>query len=222
MPELKQLPAHLIGGNFLLTETSPELVFTPEDLSSDQRLMAQTAEKFMDKDVLPNYEALEHQEEGLMQKLFRKAGELGLLGMEVPTEYEGLGLGKTSVLGVEGQMTRQGGFGVTCGAGCGIGMQPLQYFGTEAQKKKYLAKLATGQWMGAYALSEADSGSDALSLRTKATLSPDGRHYLLNGTKMWISNAAWANLFTVFAKVDGQHVTAFLVERTFQIGRAHV
>ena len=112
-------------------------------------------------------------------------------------------------------MTRLGGFGVTIGAACGIGMQPLQYFGTEAQKKKYLAKQATGQWMGAYALSEADSGSDALSLRTKAVLSPDGRHYLLNGTKMWISNAGWADIFTVFAKVDGQHVTAFLVERTF-------
>ena len=215
MPQLKQLPAHLIGGNFLLTETSPDLVFTPEDLSSEQRLMAETAEKFMDKEVLPNCEALEHQEEGLAKKLFRQAGELGLLGMEVPTEYEGLGLGKTSSLGVEGQMTRLGGFGVTVGASCGIGMQPLQYFGTEAQKKKYLAKQATGQWMGAYALSEADSGSDALSLRTKATLSPDGRHYLLNGTKMWISNAGWADIFTVFAKVDGQHVTAFLVERTF-------
>ena len=215
MPELKPLSAHLIGGNFLLTETDPSLVFTPEDLSSDQRLMAQTAEKFMDKEVLPNLEALEHQEEGLTPRLFRKAGELGLLGMEVPVDYDGLGLGKTSALGVEGQMTRLGGFGVTCGAHCGIGTQPLQYFGTEAQKRKYLAKLATGQWMGAYALSEAGSGSDALGLRTKATLSPDGGHYILNGTKMWISNAAWADLFTVFAKVDGQHVTAFLVERTF-------
>jgi hypothetical protein len=215
MPELKLLPAHLIGGNFLLTETDHSLVFTPEDLSSDQRLMAQTAEKFMDKEVLPNLEALEHQEEGLTPRLFRKAGELGLLGMEVPEDYEGLGLGKTSALGVEGQLTRLGGFGVTCGAHCGIGTQPLLYFGTEAQKKEYLAKLATGQWMGAYALSEAGSGSDALSLRTKATLSADGSHYLLNGTKMWISNAAWADLFTVFAKVDGQHVTAFLVERTF-------
>jgi alkylation response protein AidB-like acyl-CoA dehydrogenase len=215
MPELKQLPTHLIGGNFLLTETEPDLVFTPEDLSSDQRLMAQTAEKFMDKDVLPNLEALEHQEEGLTPKLFRKAGELGLLGMEVPTEYDGLGLGKTSALGVEEQMTRLGGFGVTCGAHCGIGTQPLLFFGTEEQKKKYLPKLATGEWMGAYALSEAGSGSDALSLRTRATLSADGRHYILNGTKMWISNAAWANLFTVFAKVDGQHVTAFLVERGF-------
>ena len=215
MAQLRQLPTHLIGGNFLLTETEPDLVFTPEDLSSDQRLMAQTAEKFMDKDVLPNLEALEHQADDLMPKLFRKAGELGLLGMEVPAEYDGLGLGKTSALGVEEQMTRLGGFGVTCGAHCGIGTQPLVYFGTEAQKKKYLAKLATGEWMGAYALSEAGSGSDALGLRTKATLSPDGQHYILNGTKMWISNAAWADLFTVFAKVDGQHVTAFLVERTF-------
>ena len=190
-------------------------MFTPEDLTADQRLMAQTAEKFMDKEVLPNLEAMEHQVDGYTPKLFRAAGELGLLGMEVPEEFDGLGLGKTSALGVEEQMTRLGGFGVTCGAHCGIGTQPLLYFGTETQKRKYLAKLATGEWMAAYALSEAGSGSDALGMRTKATLSPDGKHYILNGTKMWISNAAWAELFTVFAKVDGQHVTAFLVERAF-------
>lgn len=212
---MNQLPAHLIGGNFLLTETDPQLVFTPEDLSSEQRLMTATAEKFMDKEVLPNLEALEHQAEGLTPKMFRKAGELGLLGMGVETEYDGLGLDRTTIVGVEEQLTRLGGFGVTCGAHCGIGTQPLQYFGTDAQKQKYLARLASGEWMAAYALSEAGSGSDALGLRTKATLSPDGRHYLLNGTKMWISNAAWADLFTVFAKVDGQHVTAFLVEKTF-------
>jgi len=215
MPELKPLPGHLVGGNFLLKETDPGLVFTPEDITPEQRLMAQTAEKFMDKEVLPNVEALEHQEEGRMIRCFRKAGELGLLGMEVPAEYEGLGLGKTSALGVEEQLTRLGGFGVTCGAHCGIGTMPLVYFGSEIQKQKYLAKLASGEWMSAYALSEAGSGSDALGLRTKATLSSDGQHYLLNGTKMWISNAAWADLFTIFAKVDGQHVTAFLVERSF-------
>ncbi len=215
MSDLKPLPAHLIGGNFLLAETDPSLVFTPEDLSAEQRLMAQTAEKFMEKEVLPNLEALEHQQEGLTPRLFRKAGELGLLGMEVPTDYDGLGLGKTSGVGVEEQLSRLGGFGVTCAAHIGIGTMPLQNFGTEAQKKKYLSKLATGEWMAAYALSEAGSGSDALGLRTKATLSPDGRHYLLNGTKMWISNSAWADLFTIFAKVDGQHVSAFLVERTF-------
>src|SRR5215467_14370143 len=214
MQELKSLPAHLVGGNFLLTETDPGLVCTPEDLNSEQRLMAQTAEKFMEKEILPNLEALEHQQDGLTPKLFRKAGELGLIGMDVPTEYGGLGLGKASTVGVAEQMTRLGGFGVTCGAHSGIGTHPLIYFGTEAQKKKYLPKLATGEWIAAYALSEAGSGSDALGLRAKATLSPDGKHYILNGTKMWISNAAWANLFTVFAKVDGQHVTAFLVERT--------
>ena len=215
MSQLKPLPAHLIGGNFLLAETDPGLVFTPEDLSSEQRLMAQTAEKFMEKDVLPNLEALEHQEEGLTPRIFRKAGELGLLGMGVPAEYDGLGLDRATTVGVEEQLTRLGGFGVTCGAHCGIGTQPLLYFGTEAQKKKYLSRLATGEWMAAYALSEAGSGSDALGLRTKATLSPDGKHYILNGTKMWISNAAWADLFTIFAKVDGQHVAAFLVEKTF-------
>jgi alkylation response protein AidB-like acyl-CoA dehydrogenase len=215
MPDSAPLSAHLTGANFLLTETEPKLVFTPEDLTSEQRLMAQTAEKFMDKEVLLNLEALEHQEEGLTPKLFRKAGELGLLGMEVPADYGGLGLGKTSAVGVEEQLARLGGFGVTCGAHAGIGTMPLLYFGTEAQKNKYVPKLATGEWMGAYALSEAGSGSDALSLRTRATLAPDGRHYHLNGTKMWISNAAWADLFTIFAKVDGQQVTAFLVERSF-------
>jgi len=212
---MNPLPSHLTGGNFLLTETDPTLVFTPEDLSSEQRLMAQTADKFMEKEVLPNLDALEHQQDGLAPKLFRKAGELGLLGMEVPPDHGGLGLGNASAVGIEEQLTRLGGFGVTCGAHSGIGTLPLLYFGTAAQKKKYLPKLATGEWMAAYALSEAGSGSDALGLRTKATLSADGRHYLLNGTKMWISNAAWADLFTVFAKVDGEQVTAFLVERTF-------
>ncbi|PYI99874.1 MAG: acyl-CoA dehydrogenase, partial [Verrucomicrobia bacterium] len=212
---MNPLPSHLTGGNFLLTETDPTLVFTPEDLSSEQRLMAQTADRFMEKEVLPNLDALEHQQDGLAPKLFRKAGELGLLGMEVPPDHGGLGLGNASAVGIEEQLTRLGGFGVTCGAHSGIGTLPLLYFGTAAQKKKYLPKLATGEWMAAYALSEAGSGSDALGLRTKATLSADGRHYLLNGTKMWISNAAWADLFTVFAKVDGEQVTAFLVERTF-------
>src|SRR5262245_59018126 len=215
MSEPKALPAQLTGGNFLLTETSPSAITTPEDLTAEQRLMAQTAEKFMDKEVLPNLEALEHQQEGRSQKLFRKAGELGLLGIEVPEAYGGLGLGKISGIGVGEQFTRLGGFGVTIGAHCGIGTQPLIYFGTEAQKKKYLPKLASGEWMGAYALSETGSGSDAMGMRTKAALSADGKSYVLNGAKMWISNAGWADLFTIFAKVDSQHVTAFLVERTF-------
>lgn len=215
MTELKPLPPHCIGGNFLLHEAEPEKVFTPEDLNAEQRQMAETAEKFMDKEVLTQCEALEHQEPGVAVRLFKKAGELGLLCAEVSEDYGGLGLGKTSSIGVAEQLTRLGGFGVTCGAHSGIGTQPLAYFGTEAQRKKYLAKLASGEWMGAYCLSEPASGSDALAMRTKAVLSPDGKHYILNGTKMWISNAGWADLFTIFAKVDGQHVTAFLVERTF-------
>jgi alkylation response protein AidB-like acyl-CoA dehydrogenase len=213
-PEFKPLPPHLIGGQFLIGDTDPSTVFTPEDLSSDQRLMAETAEKFMDKDVLPKLDALEHQEAGLAVQLFKKAGELGLHSIEVAEDYGGLGLGKKESVGVAEQLTRLGGFGVTCGAHTGIGTQPISYFGTEAQKKKYLPKLASGEWMAAYCLSETGSGSDALGMKTKAVLSSDGRHYVLNGTKMWISNAAWADLFTVFAKVDGQHVTAFLVERT--------
>jgi len=214
MSELKKLPPHLIGGNFLLTETDPKLVFTPEDLTSEQRMMAETAEKFMDKEVLPHVEALEHQQEGLGPELFRKAAKLGLVAMEIHPDYDGLGLNKVTSIGVAEQLTRLGGFGVTAGAHSGIGTQPLIYFGNEAQKKKYLPKLASGEWIGAYALSETGSGSDALGMRTKATLTPDGKHYILNGTKMWISNAGWADLITVFGKVDGKLVTAFLVEKT--------
>jgi alkylation response protein AidB-like acyl-CoA dehydrogenase len=209
------LPARLTGAHFLLHDATPADVFTPEDLTPEDRQMADTAAKFMDKEVFPHLEALEHQEPGLARKLFTQAGELGLLGIEVPEECGGLGLGKTSALGVNEQLSRLAGFGITCAAHSGIGSQPLIYFGTAAQKQRYLPRLASGEWMAAYCLSEAGSGSDALAMKTRATLSPDGKHYLLNGVKMWITNAAWADLFTVFAKVDGQQVTAFLVEKTF-------
>jgi alkylation response protein AidB-like acyl-CoA dehydrogenase len=213
-PELQPLAPHLTGGHFLLSETDPSVVFTPEDLSAEQRMMAETARQFMEKAVLPNLDALEHQEPGLAVRVFKEAGALGLHAIELAEEFGGLGLGKIEGLGVAEQLTRLGGFGVTCGAHTGIGIQPLAYFGTEAQRKKYLPRLASGEWMAAYCLSETGSGSDALGMKTKAVLSPDGQHYVLNGTKMWISNAAWADLFTIFAKVDGQQVTAFLVERT--------
>ena len=212
---MNSLPPHLSGGHFLLTDTDPAQIFTPEDLSSEERQITQTAEKFMDREVLSRLDALEHQEAGLAVKLFKQLGELGLHALEVPEEFGGLGLGKTAATGVAAQLSRLGGFGVTCGAHTGIGTMPTTYFGTPAQQQKYLAKLATGELMAAYCLSEAGSGSDALGMKTKATLTPDGKHYLLNGAKMWITNAAWADLFTVFAKVDGEHVTAFLVERTF-------
>jgi alkylation response protein AidB-like acyl-CoA dehydrogenase len=164
---------------------------------------------------MPNVEALEHQQEGLGPALFRKAAKLGLMAIEIDPDYGGLGLDKVTGIGVWEQLTRLGGFGVTAAAHSGIGMQPLIYFGTEAQKQKYLPKLASGEWIAAYALSETGSGSDALGMRSKATLTSEGNHYVLNGTKMWISNAGWADLITVFAKVDGKLVTAFLVERAF-------
>ena len=169
----------------------------------------------MDKEVFTRLEALEHQEPGLAVKLFKQMGELGLHALEFPEEFGGLGLGKTVSAAVAAQLSRLGGFGVTCGAHTGIGGMPTTFFGTQAQKEKYLPKFATGELMAAYCLSEAGSGSDALGMKTKAVLSPDGKHYILNGAKMWITNAGWADVFTVFAKVDGEQVTAFLVERTF-------
>ncbi|MFN9853617.1 MAG: acyl-CoA dehydrogenase family protein, partial [Planctomycetota bacterium] len=206
---------HLIGGNFLLSETDPTTVYSPEDLSHEARMIADIALNFMEKAVLPETEALEKQEPGLAVKLFKQAGELGLHGLEIAEEFGGTGLGKRDSLGVSAQFNRLGGFGVTCGAhGC-IGTMPLVYFGNKQQKDKYLAKLASGEWMASYCLSEESSGSDALGMKTKAQLSPDGKSFILNGPKMWISNAAWSDLFTVFAKVGGEHVTAFLVERNF-------
>ncbi|PTX91203.1 acyl-CoA dehydrogenase family protein [Opitutus sp. ER46] len=215
MPIDTALPTRLTGADFLLHDIDPSEIFTREDLASDERQMADTAARFMDKDVLPQLDRLEHQEEGLARKLFNQAAELGLLGIEVPEENGGLGLGKRAHIGVIEQLAGLGGFGITCSAHSGIGSQPLIYFGNAEQKARYLPKLASGEWMAAYCLSEAGSGSDALGMKTKAVLSPDGKHYILNGVKMWITNAGWADLFTVFAKIDGQHVTAFLVERTF-------
>src|SRR5215472_4101037 len=212
MSESASLPPRLTGGNFLLADTNPSEVFTPENLAPEVREMATTAEKFMDKEVLPQIEALEHQEDGLALKVFKKAGELGLFTVETPEAYGGLGLGKTAGIGVNQQFSRLPGFGITCNVHVGIGAQPLVQFGTETQKKKYIPKLASGEWMAAYCLSETSSGSDALGMRCRAVLSPDGKHYTLDGVKMWITNAAWADLFTVFAKVDGKGVTAFLVE----------
>lgn len=212
---MKPLPPHLTGAHFLLAETDPAEVFTPEELPTEERQIVETAQKFMDKEVLTRIDELEHQEEGLSVKLFKQLGELGLHTLEVPESHGGLGLGKTVGAGVAAQFSRLGGFGVTYGAHNGIGTMPLTYFGTDEQKDRYLGKLATGELMAAYCLSETGSGSDALGMKTRATLSEDGKHYVLNGTKMWISNAAWADLFTVFAKVDGEHVTAFLVERTY-------
>ena len=203
------------GGSFLLDSRHPEEVFTPEDFSEQHRLIAQTAEEFAQNEILPNIEKMEHKDFSVSRGLLKKAGELGLSAVEIPEAYGGLEMDKVTAAVIADRVAKYAGFATTWGAHTGIGTLPLVYFGNEAQKKKYLPQLGAGEIVGAYALSEASSGSDALNCRARATLSPDGRHYILNGEKMWITNAGFADLFTVFAKIDGEKFTAFLVERTF-------
>jgi alkylation response protein AidB-like acyl-CoA dehydrogenase len=201
------------GGSFLIEESRPEEIFTPEDFTEQQRLLAQTTEQFMREEVLPLSEEIEHQEPGLVARLLRKAGELGLLSIEIPERYEGMEMDLASSIIASERMGQQASFAVSYGAHSGIGSLPLVYFGTEEQKKKYLPRLGTGELLAAYCLSEAEAGSDALAARASATLSPDGSQYVLNGEKMWITNAGFADLFNVFAKVDGEKFSCFLVEK---------
>ncbi|MBM3803518.1 MAG: acyl-CoA dehydrogenase [Acidimicrobiia bacterium] len=203
------------GGSFLIKEVSLEDVFTPEDFTEEHRMIAETAEQFVANEVVPRIEELEAKKEGLNEELLRKAAEIGLLGAGVPQAYGGEGLDQISSTILAEKTGRYGSFATTFGAHTGIGTLPIVYFGREQQKSKYLPKLASGEWIAAYALTEAESGSDALNARTKAALSPDGQHYLLNGTKMFITNAAFAHVFITFAKVDGEKFTAFVVERDF-------
>jgi alkylation response protein AidB-like acyl-CoA dehydrogenase len=203
------------GGSFLLEQTRPEQIFTPADITDDQRLIAQTAEEFVMKEVLPRTKELEEKKPGLMVEVLKKAGELGLLSAGVPEAYGGAGLDKISVTILTEKLSVYGGFAVTHGAQTGIGTLPIVYFGTEDQKKKYLPKLATGEWISAYCLSEPQAGSDAQASLTRAVLSPDGKDWILNGQKMWITNGGFADVYVVFAKVDGEKFSAFIVERTF-------
>ncbi len=203
------------GGSFLLESRKPEEIFTPEDFTDQHMLIAQTAEEFAQKEILPNIEKMEHKDFSITRELLKKAGELGLSGAEIPEEYGGMELDKVSAAVIADHIAKYASFATTWGGHTGIGTLPLVYFGTDEQKKKYLPLLATGEIVGAYALSEATSGSDALNCRARAALSSDGKHYVLNGEKMWITNAGFADLFTVFAKIDGEKFTAFLVERTF-------
>ena len=207
--------AAIAGGSFLLETRPPQEVFTPEDFSEQHVLIGQTAEEFAQKEIVPNIEKMEHKDFSITRDLLKKAGELGLSGVEIPEAYGGMELDKVSAAVIADHIAKYAGFATTWGGHTGIGTLPLVYFGNEAQKQKYLSKLATGEIVGAYALSEASSGSDALNCRSRAALSPDGKHYILNGEKMWITNAGFADLFTVFAKVDGEKFTAFLVERNF-------
>ena len=203
------------GGSFLLEERQPSEVFTPEDFTDQHQLIGQTTEEFAVNEILPQVEKIEHKEFQVTRDLLKKAADLGLAGVEIPEEYGGLDMDKVTAAVIADHIAKYAGFATTWGGHSGIGTLPLVYFGTSEQKKKYLPRLAAGEIVGAYALSESTSGSDALNCRTKAALSPDKKHYLLNGEKMWITNAGFADLFTVFAKVDGEKFTAFLVERNF-------
>ena len=203
------------GGSFLLESPAPQDIFTPADLTDDQKLIGQTAEEFVTKEVLPLAKDLEAKKPGLMPELVRKAAELGLMSGGTPEEYGGAGLDKISTTCLTEKISIYGGFAVTHGAHAGIGTLPIVYFGTEEQKKKYLPKLASGELIGAYCLSEPQAGSDAQNLLTRAELNREGTHYVLNGQKMWITNGGFADLFTVFAKVDGEKLTAFIIERAF-------
>src|SRR6266566_3587223 len=205
----------ILGGSFLLEERQTADVFTPEDFTEQQQMIGQTTEEFAVNEILPQVEKIEHKDFSVSRDLLKKAGDLGLSGVEIPEAYGGLEMDKVTAAVIADHIAKYAGFATTWGAHSGIGMLPIVYFGTEDQKQKYLPKFAAGEIVGAYALSEATSGSDALNCRARAQLSPDGKHYLLNGEKMWITNAAFADLFTVFAKIDGEKFTAFLVEKNF-------
>ncbi len=209
------------GGSFLIEEREAQDIFTPEDLSEEQRQIAKTATEFARNEVMPASRDIEAKNYALMRGLLRKAGELGLLSVDIPEVYSGMGMDKVTSAVVAESVSRQASFSTTFSAHVGIATLPIVWYGTEAQKHKYLPKLATGEWVGAYALSESTSGSDALNCRTRAVLSADGRHYVLNGEKMWITNSGFADIFIVFAKTEGEKLSAFLIERNtpgFSVG----
>mgnify|MGYP000688682868 CR=1 FL=1 len=206
----------LKGGEFVIRTTDPQSVFIPEEFSEEHRMMADMAHEFLEQHVDPILDRIDAMEPGLMPSLLDKAGELGMLGVSIPEEYGGFGkdfitgMLMTEVLGAGHS------FSVAMAAHTGIGTLPILYFGTAEQKAKYLPKLATGEWKGSYCLTEPGSGSDALAAKTKAVLSADGKHYILNGQKMWITNAGFADVFTVFAQVDGDKFTGFIVEKGYE------
>lgn len=207
----------LKGGEFLIRETLAQDVFVPEEFDEEQRMMQQSCKDFTDAQVLPHIEQIETHDRELLTKMMREAGELGLLGISVPEEYDGFGQKfVTSMLTIE-EMGKGFSFAVAYSAHTGIGTLPILYYGTEEQKQKYVTKLATGEFIGAYCLTEADAGSDANSGKAKATLSEDGKNYILNGVKIWITNGGVADLYIVFAKIDDdKNLSAFIVERTYE------
>ncbi len=203
------------GGAWLLDDVPPAESFTPERMTDEQRLIDQTTREFVVNEVVSQNDQLETKDWDLARRLLRRCGELGLLGTDVPEEHGGIALDKVSAAIVAGRLGQSGSFSTTFGAQTGLAILPIRMFGTADQKRRYLPKLVTGEWVGAYCLSEAGSGSDALGAKTRAVRRPDGS-FVLNGEKMWISNGGFADLYVVFAKVDGEHFTAFLVERSFE------
>jgi alkylation response protein AidB-like acyl-CoA dehydrogenase len=204
------------GGSFLIEDITYDQVFTPEDFTDEQKMIAKTTEDFVEKEVLPQVEFLENHEFDRTVKLLKQAGDLGLLAVDIPEEYDGLGLDKVSSSLITEKMSKAGGFSLSHGAHVGIGSLPIVLFGNEEQKRRYLPLLATGEKIAAYALTEPGSGSDALGAKTSARLNEAGTHYVLNGEKQWITNAGFADVFVVYAKIDGEHFTAFIVEREFK------
>lgn len=206
----------LKGGEFIIKESLAKDIFTPEDFSEEQKMMAEACLDFVEKEIFPNVERMNSLEEGFMPNLLEKAGELGLLGVTLPEKFGGLGMGIQTSLIIADHLSAGGSFSTTYGAHTGIGTLPILYYGTKEQKQQYLPKLATGEWKSSYCLTEPNAGSDANSGKTKAVLTSDGKHYLITGQKMWITNGGFADLFIVFAKIgDDKKLTAFIVEKSF-------
>lgn len=203
------------GGAFLVEDLAGEDILTLEDLTDEHKMIAKTTEEYVVNEVVPLVDNLENHEFNHSVDLLKKAGDLGLLGADVPETYGGLGLDKISSSLITEKMSLAGGFSITHGAHVGIGSLPIVFFGNNEQKEKYLPKLATGELIAAYALTEPGSGSDALGAKTTAKLNDAGTHYILNGEKQWITNSAFADVFVVYAKIDGEHFSAFIVEREF-------
>jgi alkylation response protein AidB-like acyl-CoA dehydrogenase len=203
------------GGEFLLREFSPDEIFTPEDFTETHQMIAKTTEDFVTNEVMPRVKEIDEMKHEINVALLRKAGALGLLAVDIPEEYGGLGLDKTSSMIVAEKIGPTGAWAVTHGAHAGIGTLPIVYFGTPEQKAKYLPKFATAELISSYSLSEPGSGSDALSAKTTAKRTPDGKYYILNGTKMWLSNAGFADVYITFAQVDGDKFTAFIIEKGY-------
>jgi butyryl-CoA dehydrogenase len=205
----------LTGGSFLIQEHNIDDVFTPEDLSEEHQQIVQTTQEFAKNEIVPNLDKIEHKEFAVTRELIRKACEIGIGNVDIPEQYGGSDMDKISSAIIAEQISVSGSFSVSFGGHVGIGTLPIVYFGTPEQKAKYLPKLAKGEWIAAYALSESTSASDAMNARTKAVLSADGKEWILNGEKMWITNGGFADVYIIFAKVDGEKFSAFIVERNF-------